>query len=445
MKLKIQLSKLNFGFTLASFLIVMLVVILGCKKDEHAEFSSGFSYERVNENYVAFINGSTGEYFSLTYEFGDDKSETTSNQKEPVYHYYPEAGDYQITLKTLNYYGEVKSSSQSINVATTDLLLSFTAEVDQYKPNYVNLTNTTQGTGDSFKWLYLEEEVSDEMEHQAYFPNAGIYDIELVVSKYDTDISLIQKVVISQDDPANLPNLVWSDEFDYYGLPDPEKWNMETGGNGGGNNELQYYTDSENNAMVDNGILTITAREESFGNRDYTSARINTYDIFDFKYGRAEARIKLPYGQGIWPAFWLMGSNVSTVSWPECGEIDIVELVGGDVSGGDNTIHSTLHWEGEDGGHAEYGQSYELATGIFANDYHIFSVEWDSETIRSFVDGTEFFVIDITDGGLSEFHENFFILLNLAVGGNWPGPPNAETSFPQTMEIDYVRVFQEEE
>jgi len=291
--------------------------------------------------------------------------------------------------------------------------------------------------------IFILIKVVDEMEHQAYFPLAGTYDIELVVTKFDVDVSTIQTINISQDDPANLPNLVWSDEFNYIGLPDPDKWNMQTGGNGFGNNELQYYTDTENNAMVDNGVLTITAREESVGGKDYTSARINTEDKFDFKYGRIEARIKLPYGQGLWPAFWLLGSNVNTVSWPACGEIDIVELVGGTVSGGDNTCHSTLHWD--DNGHAEYGESYELEFGKFADDFHIFSVEWDSEVIRSYVDGIEYFVVDITPEGLSEFHENFFILLNVAVGGNWPGSPNAETNFPQTMEVDYVRVFQEEE
>jgi len=435
-------AKQYYKFVIATFFIVLMISFIGCNKDEEADFAAAFGYEMVNDNYVMFTNASTGEYYSLKWDFGNGVSEITTDKKSPIFYYYPEAGIYQVTVTALNYVGSKKSDSKSVSITTTDLMLSFTAEVDPNRANYVNLVNTTEGTYDSYKWVYLEEEVVGEMEHTAYFPEAGVYDVELVITKYEVDISSSQKVSITQDDPANLPNLVWSDEFDYVGLPNSEKWNMETGGNGGGNNELQYYTDSENNAMVDNGVLTITAREESFGGRDYTSARINTQDKFDFKYGRIEARIKLPYGQGLWPAFWLMGTNVNTVSWPACGEIDIMELVGGTVSGGDNTVHSTLHWD--DGGHAEHGESYTLDYGIFANDYHIFSLEWDNETIRSYVDGIEYYVIDITPSGLSAFQNNFFILLNIAVGGNWPGPPNTETSFPQTMEVDYVRVFQEE-
>ncbi|MEZ5195211.1 MAG: family 16 glycosylhydrolase [Bacteroidales bacterium] len=433
-------SKQVFGLSIASLLIVMFIFIAGCKKDEIAEFTSGFSYEMVNENYVMFTNESTGEYFSITYDFGNGTTQTTTEKKIPLFHYYPEAGEYQVTVKTLNYYGDVKSVSKTVSIASTDVIVSFTAEVDPYRANYVNLTNTSQGTYDSFKWVYNDVEVEGEMEIQVYFPNEGTYDVELVITKYNVDLSLIQQIAITQDDPANLPNLVWSDEFDYLGIPDPEKWNMEIGGNGWGNNELQYYTDSESNAMVDNGILTITAREESYGGRDYTSARITTENKFDFKYGRIEARIKLPYGQGLWPAFWLLGANSSSVGWPACGEIDIMEMVGGN-NGGDNTVYSTLHWD--ENGHAEYGEPYTLEYGIFANDYHVFSLEWDSETIIAYVDGIQFYLIDITPTGLSAFQNNFFVVLNLAVGGNWPGPPNAETVFPQTMEIDYVRVFQE--
>lgn len=437
------IAKHYIRFTLASFLIVMLISLIGCNKDEEPDFAAAFSYEMVNDNYVMFINQSTGEYYSLEWDFGNGITEITTDKKSPIYYYYPEAGDFQVSLTALNYVGSKKTDSKNVNIASNDLLLSFTAEPLPNYPNYVDLKNTTEGTYDAFKWVYLDVEVADEMEHQAYFPEAGTYDIELVITKFDVDVSTIQTVNISQDDPATLPNLVWSDEFNYTGLPDPEKWNMETGGNGWGNNELQYYTDSENNAMVDNGILTITAREESFGGRDYTSARINTLDKFDFQYGRIEARMKLPYGQGIWPAFWMMGTNINTVSWPACGEIDIMELVGGSVpGGGDNTVHSTIHWD--DNGNAEYGESYTLDFGKFADGFHVFSLEWDSEVIRSYVDGTEYYVVDITPEGLSEFHNNFFILLNVAVGGNWPGSPNAETSFPQTMEVDYVRVFQEE-
>ena len=252
-------------------------------------------------------------------------------------------------------------------------------------------------------------------------------------------LSQKQSVTINNDDP-NFSGLIWSDEFDYSGLPDNAKWNMETGGDGWGNAELQYYTDRESNAVVKNGILTITARKEDFSGREYTSARITTQNKFDFKYGRIEARIKLPYGKGIWPAFWMLGKNINSVGWPACGEIDIMELFGGPDS--DNTVRSTLHWE-NNGERAEYGQDYKLMSGIFADDFHIFSVVWDDKQVVAYMDGIQYYVIDITPSELSEFRKNFFILLNLAVGGNRPGSPDSSTQFPQTMEIDYVRVFRE--
>lgn len=233
--------------------------------------------------------------------------------------------------------------------------------------------------------------------------------------------------------------LVWSDEFDYSGLPDPGKWTFETGGGGWGNNELQYHTDRIENAEVKDSILVITARKESYGGRDYTSARIVTYnDGHWWKYGKIEARIKLPFGQGIWPAFWMLGRNFSSAGWPACGEIDIMEMIGGE--GGDNTVHGTAHWD-HGGFHAQHGQSITLPSGIFADDFHIFSIEWNEQKILWRMDGTQFNALDITGDELSEFHGEFFIILNLAVGGSWPGSPDLTTVFPQELQVDYVRVY----
>jgi len=378
----------------------------------------------------------------MIWNFGNGQADTTTDKKKVHVIYYPEAGNYQVSLRLTNYTGSNESVSKAINIANNNLVLSFSADIDPINPNYVLLKNTTQGTYDSFKWLYRSIEVENEMEHLAYFPTAGDYEVELFVSVNNKDFSLKQMVNIAQDDPNYLPGLIWSDEFDYTGFPDPSKWNIETGGNGWGNNELQYYTNSQNNVLVDNEILTITAREESVGGRDYTSARITTQNKFTFKYGRIEARIKLPYGQGMWPAFWMLGANINSVSWPACGEIDIMEMVGG--PGNDNTTYATLHWD-NDGTHADYGQSYTLPSGILADDYHIFAVEWNSQGINAFIDDIQYYTVDITPAQLSEFHNNFFIILNVAVGGNWPGSPDETTSFPQTMEVDYVRVFQESE
>ncbi len=429
----------NIRLIMVFTIMASLLIIFGCKKNkDEAEFTADFNYSYNDDNYVLFENNSEGEYYSLIWDFGNGQADTTTDKNKSYVAYYPQEGDYVVTLKLTNFTGSNKTVQKTVNISTTDLQLSFTAEIDQVNPNYVNLVNTSQGTYDSFKWLYRNIEIIDSMEYKAYFPFAGDFDIELLITKYNTEYSLIKTVTIAQDDPGNLPGLVWSDEFDYTGLPDPSKWNMETGGGGWGNNELQYYTNKESNAMVDNGILTITAKEESFGGRDYTSARITTQNKFDVKYGKMEARIKLPYGQGLWPAFWMLGKNFSTVGWPSCGEIDIMEMVGG--TGKDNTVHATLHWN-QNGDHAQYGESYTLPSGIFADEYHVFSIEWNSQQIKGFMDDIQYFVIDITPSQLSEFHNNFFFILNVAVGGNWPGSPDQSTTFPQTMEVDYVRVF----
>jgi beta-glucanase (GH16 family) len=422
------------------FAATILMTIAGCKKEE-SDFTPSFTVEMIDDNNVRFINQSTGEYYFMNWDFGNGVTETTTDKNKTFEVYYPEAGDYAVSLRIQNNSGESKTTSQTVTIASDDtsLEVSFTAEVDAENPNYVNLKNTTVGQYDSFKWIYRDQEVPNAMEHQAYFPLAGDYEIELRVTRSSQDISEKQMVTIEEDDPDYDPNLVWSEEFNYTGLPSSTYWNMETGGGGWGNNELQYYTDSENNAYVDGGVLTITAREESVGGRDYTSARITTQDKFEFQYGRIEARIKLPYGQGIWPAFWMLGARFSSVGWPACGEIDIMEMVGGS-NNRDNTCHSTIHWD-QNGSHAEYGESYTLSSGIFADDYHIFSVEWNSSNIRAYVDGTQYFIVDITPAELSEFRENFFVILNVAVGGNWPGPPDGSTTFPQTMEVDYIRVY----
>jgi beta-glucanase (GH16 family) len=233
--------------------------------------------------------------------------------------------------------------------------------------------------------------------------------------------------------------LVWSDEFNYSGLPDPGKWTLETGGGGWGNNELQYYTSRIENAEVRDSILVITASKESYGGRNYTSARIVTYNNgLWWRYGKVEARIKLPYGQGIWPAFWMLGRNFSSVGWPACGEIDIMEMIGG--QGRENTVHGTVHWD-NGGFHAQYGQSITLPSGIFADDFHLFGIEWNEQKILWKMDETQYNVIDITGAELSEFHNEFFIIMNLAVGGNWPGSPDSTTVFPQELQVDYVRVY----
>jgi len=431
----------SITYTWVFLFIAYLFFQTGCDKKEDPQFAADFSFEIKEDNNVKFTNESTGEYYSLTWDFGNGLTETTTDKNETFTIYYPKAGDYNVSLRLTNYTGASNTKEKTVAIASDDLslIVSFTAEIDPNNPNIVNLKNTTEGAYDSFRWVYRNMGTVGEMEHQAYFPFAGTFDIELIVTKSNQDFSEKQSVTITQDDP-NYTGLIWSDEFEYTGLPDASNWNMETGGGGWGNNELQYYTNTESNAKVENGILTITAREESVGGNQYTSARITTQNKFDFQYGRIEARIKLPYGQGLWPAFWMLGANFGSVGWPACGEIDIMEMVGG--AGRENTVHTTLHWD-NNGSHAEYGLSYSLSSGIFADDFHVFSVTWDSKQIKGYVDDIEYFVADITPTDLNEFQKNFFIILNVAVGGNWPGSPDGTTTFPQTMEVDYVRVYEE--
>lgn len=234
--------------------------------------------------------------------------------------------------------------------------------------------------------------------------------------------------------------LVWADEFNGTAIND-SNWTHEIGGNGWGNGELQYYTDRDTNSYINNGYLVIQALKENYSSWNYTSARLKSQGKRFFKYGKILARIKLPYSQGIWPAFWMLGESFPVAGWPACGEIDIMELVGG--PSGDNTVYGTAHWADENGYHVQYGNSYTLSSGIFADNFHLFSIIWDEQTIRWYVDNHLYCEIDITPAALSEFHEDFFIILNVAVGGAWPGPPDTTTVFPQKMEIDYIRVYKD--
>ncbi len=229
--------------------------------------------------------------------------------------------------------------------------------------------------------------------------------------------------------------LVWSDEFNGSSL-DTSKWTAEigTGVKGWGNNELEYYTDRSQNVTENGGNLVITALKESYGGMNYTSARIKTQGIKSFTYGKIEARIKLPSGQGIWPAFWMLGDNITSVNWPKCGELDIMERVNNNAF-----VNGTAHWDSN--GQADYG----LTSGsLDFSQFHTYSLEWDASYLRWFVDGTQFCEMYIQNGtgGTEEFQKPFFLLLNLAVGGDWPGSPNSSTVFPAQMLVDYVRVYQ---
>ena len=242
--------------------------------------------------------------------------------------------------------------------------------------------------------------------------------------------------------------LVWNDEFNGSQL-DTSKWVYDIGGGKWGNNELEYYTNRPQNVSVHHGKLVITARRGKYTGPDkkdwdYTSGRLKTLGKFEQAYGRFEARIKIPSGQGIWPAFWMLGADIEKVDWPNCGEIDIMENIGKEPA----TTYGTIHGPGYSGS-GGIGASYNLpAKQKVSDDFHVFAVEWEPNTIRFYMDKNLYATrisSELPPGKKWVYDHPFFLLLNLAVGGDWPGNPDASTVFPQTMKVDYVRVYSKSE
>jgi len=245
-------------------------------------------------------------------------------------------------------------------------------------------------------------------------------------------------------DPGLDWNLAWSDEFDSDTI-NPNNWNFQVEKAGRFNKEWQRYTNSSENAYIENGCLVLKAIHEGkkHGLNQYTSARLNTAHKFNFTYGKLAARIKLPYGKGIWPAFWMLGSSIDEnggdTLWPFCGEIDILELYG---TTDDAVIEANVHYADKSDKHAMMGAvSYKLETGKFADDFHVFELEWDAEKFVWYVDGVQFASMLISDKEFSALHEDFFLLLNIAVGGTFAGRPDSSTPFPQFMYVDWIRHY----
>ena len=259
--------------------------------------------------------------------------------------------------------------------------------------------------------------------------------------------------VCSAQNPPPIPKdvgwkLVWSDEFNGpAGSPvDRSKWVLETGSERWGNEELEYYTDRTANVFLRDGNLVIRALNEKYPEADpkaanYTSGRMKTMGKFSQTYGRFEARIKIPFGQGMWPAFWMLGDDIDKVGWPACGEIDIMENIGKEPS----MIHGSIHGPGYTGS-VGLEAPYTLPGGQrFADDFHVFAVEWSPDSVSFFVDRTMYVKrtrADLKPGWKWVFDKPFFLILNLAVGGDWPGAPDSSTRFPQEMLVDYLRVYE---
>ncbi|WOC40410.1 glycoside hydrolase family 16 protein [Polaribacter sp. HL-MS24] len=276
-----------------------------------------------------------------------------------------------------------------------------------------------------------------------YIPNTSLFISAMIA------VLFFLNIACSTDETqtvTTLNTLVWEDNFDRVSatdsLPDTTKWtyNEGTGDNGWGNNELQYYTARPENVVLNTeGMLEITAVKEFYMGANYTSGRILTKGLYENAYGRYEARIKLPWGQGIWPAFWLLGDNSSGAGWPSIGEIDIMEYRGQEPT----IVHGSVHGPGYSGGEA-ITKSFNLLNDRFDTDFHVFGIEWGPEYINYYVDDVLYNQITPADvSGEWVFNSNkFYIIMNVAVGGSFAGNPNNETVFPQTMLVDYVRVYQ---
>jgi len=234
-------------------------------------------------------------------------------------------------------------------------------------------------------------------------------------------------------------NLVWSDEFNGSSL-NTQDWNYETGGSGWGNHELENYTSRLQNVFVSSGNLVIEARKEDYNGNEYTSARINTMSKKEFKFGRIDIRAKLPVGKGLWPALWMLGSDISQAGWPACGETDIMELIGTYP----NRVVGSFHWQKQDGSVGSVSNFKELSSEDFSHQFHVFSLVWKQDSLVILVDDQPYSVASSQTviNGNYPFNASSFFIFNVAVGGDWPGPPNNTTAFPQRMFVDYVRVFQ---
>ena len=288
-------------------------------------------------------------------------------------------------------------------------------------------TTSVPATGGWQNWTTVQRTIN---------VNAGTYNLGTFISSAGFNLNWISIAGAScgTTPPPSGWTLAWADEFNGTAL-DTSKWNIEVNGNGGGNNELQYYTARQENIRVTGGELVIEARKEAYLGKQYTSGRITTQNKASWQYGRMEARMKIPTGKGTWPAFWMLGNAISSVGWPASGEIDIMEHVNSEAF-----IHGTIHWSNQNNAYANYGGP---SGNLDFAQYHVYAVEWDASAIRWYVDGNKFHEVNIAGGvnGTSEFHAPYFLLFNLAVGGNLPGSPDASTVFPNRMQVDYVRVY----
>lgn len=322
--------------------------------------------------------------------------------------------------------GKDKSSSGSNPITPTNLTLTAVVSTDN-SGNVAFTANATNAV--TYDYDYgngiFQTVVSGVVTYK--YPSTGTYTVN-VIAKSSTGQTVSKSIQITVTVTASL---IFSEEFDVAGAPNSTKWGYDIGAGGWGNNELQYYTNRPDNVVISGGTLKIIAKKETFSGSAYTSARLLTKDKFSFKYGKIEVRAKLPTGGGTWPAIWMLGSNFATAPWPACGEIDIMEHVGNQQ----NKIFATLHHPGHSGGNGDGGT---VMVPTASTEFHRYTAEWTAASIKFSVDDIPFYTFANTP--TLPFNQNFFIILNMAMGGNFGGTIDPAFS-TATLEIDYVRVY----
>ena len=326
-------------------------------------------------------------------------------------------------------FSSCKKGDNYDNIAPTDLVVNAVVSADS--SGNVSFTASAKNAV-SYDYAFGNGSFSTVQSGVTNYKYAASGTYTVKVTAFSSSGQTITKSI--QVSVTVVLKLKWSDEFDLDGPPDPSKWGYDLGAGGWGNAELQNYTNRTDNSIVSNGTLKITAKAENYNGSPYTSARLLTKDKFSFKYGKVEARAKLPEGVGTWAAIWMLGDIISTVGWPACGEIDIMEHLGRDL----NKIYGTLHHPGHSGGSGD-GSTFTIANATATTEFHKYSVEWSNTNIKILVDDFVFYTF-VNTGNLP-FNQNFFIILNVAMGGNFGGA--VDPAFTSgDMEIDYVRVYQ---
>ena len=350
--------------------------------------------------------------------------------------------------------GQVEIKLQLSAAALKDIVVSYATIANSAKEGEdftaVENGSVTIAKGEMGKSIFVPVVADDIKEGNETFnvkissaTNANVIRSTSIVTLLNDDT----RILISNagyEAPTSYPGytLVWKDEFNGNSL-NTSDWTYETGDGcpncGWGNNELQYYTNSSENLFFQDGKMIIEAKPQNVGGKQYSSARIKTEGKKAFKFGRIDFRAKLPKGKGIWPAFWMMPQNNTFGTWPRSGELDIMELIGNEPA----KVYGTLHF-GPGPGSTQISKNYTLPSGTFNDEFHVFSIEWKQDEIKWFVDGNLFSTAKRSDfnGNNYPFNEDFFFIINLAVGGNWPGNPDTFTTFPQWYIVDYIRVYQ---